>query len=495
MNLAAAIAFAAAALAIYVGTIAWRMARAPGWEDQRWFAVVSFFAAAYAVFNVATTLALADRVVVIASGFQLAAALIHLWAWHRYANTFLGRRPAALERRLLDGLLLLAAASIVPGLAYGGAVVLRPVPLFESTYKDAVPSMAGELIYATALAAAVPVLVRLVSAWRRGVPHAGLHAGSFLVILVFAVNDALTASGLLDMPYLLDVGFVVPVAAVAWSSTRRFVGDAMALQALRGQLETQVEERTQALTRAEAALLQAEKLAALGQFAAGVAHEVNNPASVVTANLRYLVDTAPGEAAQPDAAETLVEALEAMQRINALVRKLVDAGRLAAGRAAPGATLLLGVAEQLAAEGRTRTGPRVEHALRISSFQRVGVPQEVLHQILAALVGNAIDAIPGERRGRIELSAEPVGQGRVRIEVWDDGVGLTPEARRRAFEPFFTTKPEGRGSGLGLTVARALAESHGGSLRLEPRPTGGTIAVLELTAVEQGPAAPEGSPA
>jgi signal transduction histidine kinase len=490
MNLAAAIAFAAASLAIYVGTVAWRMSHAPGWRDQRWFALIAFCAAAYAIFNIATTLALPDRVVLWSSHIQLAACLVQVFAWNRYADIFLGRRPGPLEQPLVTGLLGLAALSLLPGLPYDGTLVLRSVPLLGTAYKDAVPTLAGTLLFAAGLGAALPVLLRLGLAWRRGAPHAGLHAASFFCIFLFGLNDALAAEGVVPMPYLLDIGFVIPVAAVAWSNTQRFVRDAEALHGLRGRLESLVEERTRALARSEAALHQSEKLAALGQFAAGVAHEVNNPASVVTANLRYLAEARPGEPPRPDAAETIDEALEAMQRINALVRKLVDAGRLAAGRATAGATQVLAVAEQVMAEGRARTGARVEHALRVPSFLQVGLPRDVLHQILAALAGNAAEAIPVERRGRVEVSAGPGEGSRVRIEVQDDGLGLTPEALRRAFEPFFTTKAEGRGSGLGLTVARALAESHGGSLRLEHLATGGTRALLEVPGASQGEVAP-----
>jgi signal transduction histidine kinase len=480
MNLGASIAFAAGLLSVYVGAVAWRMATAPGWRDQRWFAVLAFGAATYGLFNIATTAALSDAAVLVASHIQLAACFVQVWAWSRYGDTFLGRRPGPREQWAVRALLALGAASLVPGLPYDGTVALRSVPLLGVTHKDAVSTLAGDLLFAVALAAAVPVLLRMAAAWRRGVPHAGLHAASFLAIFVFGINDALAAAGVLATPYLLDVGFMVPVAAVALSNTRRFVRDAEALHALQGRLESLVEQRTRLLTRTEEALHQAEKLAALGQFASGVAHEVNNPASVVSANLNYLADVPPGGTPPPDARETIAESLEAMQRINALVRKLVDAGRQAAASAGRGVTPLLAVAEQVVAEGRARTGQRVDHTLRVPSFLQVGVPSDVLRQILAALVSNAGDAVPPGRPGRIEVKAELSSEGRVRVTVRDDGGGLTPEAARRAFEPFFTTKPEGRGSGLGLTVARALAESHGGSLHLEPLEAGGAQAVLEL---------------
>jgi signal transduction histidine kinase len=324
------------------------------------------------------------------------------------------------------------------------------------------------------------VLVRLVDAWRRGREGAGAIAAAYSSLLLFGVNDALAAAGLLPLPYLLDVGFMVPVGAVAWGMTRRFVADAEALHGLRARLESLVEERTRELAKAEEALHQAEKLAALGQFAAGVAHEVNNPASVVTANLRYLAELAEAEAASSEAQASIKESSEAMQRINGLVRRLVDAGRLAAAPPGVGAAAVAGVVEQVVAEARARSGDRVAYLVRLPLGVQAAVRGEVLHQILSALLLNAGDAIPTGRRGRVEVAAARTDAGRLRLTVNDDGAGMPPEVARRAFEPFFTTKPEGQGSGLGLPVARALAESHGGELRLESRPGQGTLAVLEL---------------
>ncbi len=108
------------------------------------------------------------------------------------------------------------------------------------------------------------------------------------LLLLLGVNDFLVLQGSLATPFLSDVGFVLPVVVVAATLTSRFAADARELAGLRGRLEALVQERTQALARTQDALYRAERLAALGQFASGVAHEVNNPASVVSANLRWL---------------------------------------------------------------------------------------------------------------------------------------------------------------------------------------------------------------
>lgn len=480
MNLSAAIAIAAGAVAGYVGLLASRFARAPGWGEQRWFSLIAFCASAYAYGNVATSLGWPDATVVALSRLQLASVLVQAWAWLRYVDACAWRHPGPGERRGVGLLLVLAACSLLPGVAYDGTVVGHAVPWFSSDYRDAVPTAAGTGLFIVASGSALVVLARLVAAWRRGLPHAALHALSFAALLAFGVNDGLVASGLFPGLYLLDVGFVIPIGVMAFSLTQRFVEDSRALHALRQRLEALVEARTGALVEAREALHQAEKLASLGQFAAGMAHEVNNPASVVTSGLAYLERGLAAGAPPPDAHQATVEALAAMQRINGLVRRLVDAGRLASVPAASGTTPVRGVIEQALDDARARSGERVEFRLEGRPDQHAGLRPEILAQVLSALLHNAAESIPAGRPGRVSVAVRAAEDGRFELTVTDDGEGMPPGVLRRAFEPFFSTKGEGHGSGLGLPVARALVESLGGELRLESTPQLGTTAILAL---------------
>jgi signal transduction histidine kinase len=485
MNLAAAIAIASGAIAIYVGLMAHRFAFAPGWGEQRWFAFIAFGAGTYALGNVGTSLGWPDATVVALSHLQLASVMVQVWAWFRYVDAFTGRRPGRGERNAVGLLLGLAVLSLVPGLAYGGAVGGHSVPWLSSGYRDAVPTPVGNGLFAVALGSSLLVLARLVAAWRRGLPHAALHSLAFAGLLLFGLNDALVASNFYQGVYLLDVGFVIPVGVMAFSLTQRFVQDARALHDLRDRLESLVEARTGELAEAQEALHQAEKLASLGQFAAGVAHQVNNPASVVTSNLGYLEEGFAAGAPPPDAHQTTVEALGAMQRINGLVRQLVDAGRLASVPATGGTVSVRGVVEQALEEARAWSGERISYRLDGRPDLQAGLRSEVLAQVLSALLHNAAEAFPEGRLGQVVVTATPATEGRILLSVRDDGAGMSPEVLRRAFEPFFSTKGEGRGSGLGLPVARALVESLGGELRLESRLGAGTTAILAL---------PEGPP-
>jgi signal transduction histidine kinase len=480
MNLSAAIAIAAGAVAAYVGLMARRFARAPGWGEQRWFSLIAFCASAYAAGNVATSLGWSDETVVRLSSLQLASALAQAWVWFQYVDAYVGRHPGRGERRVVGLLLLLAAGSLLPGLAYDGTVTSHAVPGLSLTYRDAVPTAAGAVLFGLAVAASLVVFARLVAAWRRGLAQAALHAVSFGALLASGVNDGLVASGLVHGVYLLDVGFVLPLAVMAFSFTQRFVADSQALRALRDRLEALVEARTGELIETQEALHQSEKLASLGQFAAGVAHEVNNPAAVVTSNLAYLEQALAAGTPPADAHDSTVEALAAMQRINGLVRRLVDAGRLAAVPMAGGTASIRAVVEQSFDDARAWSGERVAFRLEGAPDLHVGLRPEVLAQVLTALLYNAAEAIPPGRAGQVSVAAWAAEDDRIRLTVTDDGAGMSPEVLRRAFEPFFTTKGEGQGSGLGLPVARALIESLGGELRLESTPHRGTTATLSL---------------
>jgi signal transduction histidine kinase len=211
-----------------------------------------------------------------------------------------------------------------------------------------------------------------------------------------------------------------------------------------------------------------------------VAHEVNNPASVVTSSLSYLERCCAAGSPPADAHETVVEALEAMQRINGLVRRLVDAGRLASVPTVGGTASVGAVIAQALDDARAWSDERVEFRLEGTPDLHAGLRPDLLAQVLSALLRNAAEAIPEDRTGRVVVAARPAEDGRIHLTVIDDGAGMTPAVLRRAFEPFFSTKGEGKGGGLGLPVARALVESLGGELRLESRPEAGTTATLSL---------------
>jgi signal transduction histidine kinase len=482
MNSPAVLSVLAAMLHAAAGALALRVSRAPGWRELRWFAVVAFLAALHAGVGLGRMLVVPPALALAAVRVELSLDLAILFAWIRYAEVFsqvaAGRAARALELAVLGAGLLV----LFPGLA----VVEPSSPLALASWlagSTSTPLTAsGWALLLLGAPGAALVIARFRLARRGGVRFAGVHAAAFGAVIALVAADIAAGTSGPEMLRIFDLGFLLPVGLITWSGTLRFLDGADDLATLRGRLESLVEERTRALLDTREALARAERLASLGQLANGVAHQVSNPASVVTANLHWLAENA---AADREAHEVTDDALAAMNRINQLVRRLADAGRIAAVPRHSTAVELHEAVHRSLAEVRSSLPELISLAAEVPRGLHVRTRSEVLDQVLQSLLANAADAVPPGRAGRIEVRAERRGGG-IRLTVSDDGVGMVPEVLERAFEPFFTTKPPGEGSGLGLPISRGVVEVHGGALWLESAPERGTTAVLEL---------PEGSAA
>ena len=225
-------------------------------------------------------------------------------------------------------------------------------------------------------------------------------------------------------------------------------------------------------------LLHAGRMAAIGTLFAGLTHELNNPLSVIVGNVDNLRNLAP-------AGEPIARVIDALDRQASRATRLVSA-LLRFSRTGPGAAeevppdeLIRLVVDLLAAEARRR-----EIALRVIVADGLNPLFVVRHEIESALVNittNALQATP--EGGVVELSvfAEPRDAvPGIRFVARDTGVGIAPEILPQIFNPFFTTKPEGEGTGLGLSLARDIASSHGGQLAVESVVGHGTTMSLWL---------------
>jgi signal transduction histidine kinase len=480
LNFAVPAQLVSAAIAFYAAFLGRRLAPARGWTDQRWFSLAAAGAGVVCLCGLVINLGGSPARIIALQAVRVALDVVLIRGWIEYANAFLARPVGDAERWALRGLLLLGLLALAPGLLFTGTIRTHVVPALGATYFWAEPTLLGSAFYALFLLSGAAVAFRFLRAWRDGKAGSGTHALAGGAVVLLGLNDLLGRVGVLATPLLVDVGFVLPVVAVAASKATRLRQDAEDLSLLRTRLEALVEERTRALTRSQEALLRAQRLASLGQFAAGVAHEVNNPAAVVAANLHFVVESLGSEPAQQPLREAVEEAIEAMGRITALVRRLVDAGRLATSPVEDAVTSVDAAVAGAVEEVQIRFGARIRWSRQVAEGLRAAIPGEVLHDVLLALLVNAGEAVPEVQIGHVDVIATMTEDGTASVSVLDDGRGLAPEARTRLFEPFFTTKPAGRGSGLGLSVARALVESHGGTLDLAPRPGGGVEARLEL---------------
>jgi two-component system sensor histidine kinase RegB len=220
-----------------------------------------------------------------------------------------------------------------------------------------------------------------------------------------------------------------------------------------------------------------EQLAALTTLAAGAAHELNTPLSTIAVVAREL-----------EVQSRQLPAADALGKDAQLIRKEVDRCQVILGRmrvdvlqgewrkrTAMGArdfvNVLLGDLEP-----GVREGVKVECAADVPNIE---LPVRAVQQSVAILLDNALDASPGGKGVGLCIYGR---DSHIIIEVRDKGPGMSEEVSRRAGEPFFTTKPPGKGMGLGLFLARLVAEKLGGRLKLQSQPGEGTCATLELPA-------------
>ncbi len=241
------------------------------------------------------------------------------------------------------------------------------------------------------------------------------------------------------------------------------------------------------IKRQRNALHQKEKLAALGSLLAGVAHELNNPLSIVTGQTMMLREQVAKEGAHLPFAEKLLSRCDriatAANRCARIVRSfLAMARQKEAERKATKLVDVVNEAVDLLSYNMRAAGVRVECELD-SSLPPLMLDAGQIHQVLLNLLVNAQQAleetVTSERRIAIHLGLDASGDA-VLLKVEDNGPGIPDQIRSRVFDPFFTTKPQGAGTGIGLAVSRGLIEAHGGTLELIDAPSGGACFQVHL---------------
>jgi two-component system NtrC family sensor kinase len=294
-------------------------------------------------------------------------------------------------------------------------------------------------------------------------------------------------------------------------------------QALAADLErTAASDRRahQQLKQAQSQLVQSEKLVALGQMVAGVAHEINNPLAFVINNTAVLERDLNGlrevlglyqqaeatlgaghrEAFRParDLAEEIdlpytLENLEGLvrrsrdglKRIQQIVKDLRDFARLDESdllevNLNPGVESTVNI---IRARGLKKN---VTIALDLAPLPAVVCYPAKINQVILNLVANAIDACPAGGRVTVRTTAEAGG---VQLHVIDNGAGIEPAIRDKIFDPFFTTKPPGKGTGLGLSISHGIVEGHGGRIEVQSQPGQGAHFTVHLPLRPPAPAA------
>jgi PAS domain S-box-containing protein len=226
-------------------------------------------------------------------------------------------------------------------------------------------------------------------------------------------------------------------------------------------------------------LTQSEKLAALGQFVAGIAHELNNPLQGVLGHLELL--RATGAFPKKLRREVSTIYREADRAAKIVRNLLVFAGSRRLPRRPVSVNVVLQKVLALrAAAFRAEEIEVVRHYAE--KLPRVQSDPLLLHQVFLNMVMNAEHAIGATGRGgRIEMStAVTPSRDRIVVTVRDDGTGIQPAVLSRIFEPFYTTKEVGQGTGLGLAITYGIVQEHGGTILAANHPEGGAVFTVEL---------------
>lgn len=241
-----------------------------------------------------------------------------------------------------------------------------------------------------------------------------------------------------------------------------------------------LEEEAEQVRRMHAQMVEKEKIVAIGQLAAGIAHEIGNPLSSISSIVQML-KRRPGSDGTPKQLELIQKHI---QRISTTVRQLAGLAHPGTERWEP-VDLTTTLQEAVSLVSFDRRARRVKIAREApETLPTTYVLRGQLQQVFINLLLNAFDAMEGG--GVLKIRAKPQGRS-IAFEFEDSGCGVPPEIARRIFEPFFTTKEQGRGTGMGLAVSYGIVQKHGGALDFTPRPGGGTIFRVEIPVTDRPP--------
>lgn len=245
------------------------------------------------------------------------------------------------------------------------------------------------------------------------------------------------------------------------------------------QAQTELQKTVTTLKTTQAQLVQSEKLSAVGEFVAGVAHELNNPLAAVM-GFSELLRNAPVDEQHRRHLDLI---FKSATRCKKIVQSLLSFARRHQPERKPVSVnhLIEEVLEIVAYQLRTsNVGVGTRFAPELPMVLADG---HQIQQVILNLVNNARQAIEAHQKsGNITVTTE-LQEMMVRITIQDDGPGIAPENLKRIFDPFFTTKEVGKGTGLGLSLCYGLIKEHGGSITVESRPGEGAAFIIELPVI------------
>lgn len=427
------------------------LSRLPGWQHSRRFALVAITSAGYCACDLVLVSSLPPSTIAFGVQCAILFGVANGAAWLWYLAALEGRPIDRFEQSFGAIAIVVGIASLIPGAVMTSDLATVRIEWFDAVYQTPRPTLIGAVVFLYLAAAITIVAVRAArrnSASDRSRP---LVAG-VAVLGILAVNDTLVSAGKLEMPLMLDAGAVIVMLVAGLRSQRRLAEE---------------------LRLTQDALTRSERLASTGRLAAGIAHEINNPAAVIRHDFEQIL------ARSGDPAVLAAHGLGALQRIVTVVKRLLDLGSIA--RPELGVLGPFAIAPVVARSAEllsTRLPPQTLMIEVEPELTAVGDPSR-LESVLVNLLSNAAYAVDRVAAPRVRVRAERHGE-LVTIAVSDNGPGVPREILDRLFEPYVNTQPFGQGSGLGLAVSHGLMRSQHGTLRLVQTSPQGTEMAVEL---------------
>lgn len=339
---------------------------------------------------------------------------------------------------------IFAAGLSVEGLASPALARVAALPLFAA----AIAGRATALVWAAILGATMVVLAALDR-------YAMLPAEP----LPSALHNEASAWN-----WLLLTVFVAAIAGV--------------YETLRQRAAVELNDAQRALATAREDRLISERRASLGTLASGLAHEINNPLTIISINAELLADGL-AKFARPELRAAAIDVKDAAMRLSKVVQALKPFGVIAVAEPQEcTVSKALNLAQRLLPATLKDTAVLNE---RVTEASAVGMAPSRLSQVLLDLLLNAYQAMPNRdpAMNRIDVTSTRT-VSTVELTVTDNGSGMSDEVQRRAFDPFFTTRDIGAGRGLGLFVAHTIVEAAGGTIEVASQPGVGTTVTVTL---------------
>jgi two-component system NtrC family sensor kinase len=266
------------------------------------------------------------------------------------------------------------------------------------------------------------------------------------------------------------------------------------------QANGELEAANTKLIETQAKLVQAAKMASLGELVAGIAHEINNPLAFILAHQatvqRLLGKIGPDRIADPEVLGFLAKAQDRATAMGAGLRRIQDLvlNLRRFSRMDEGGFQLVDIFESIDTVLTLlspKLGDRIVIGRHYAGPPALWCSPALLNQVVMNIVSNAADAIQGP--GRIDITATASNASYI-IVIEDSGPGIPEDLQERVFEPFFTTKPIGSGTGLGLAIAYTVVQAHKGSITVTRSPLGGAAFRISVPLTQEPDARPVGEP-